>query len=67
MSDEKQSPENQDESSSEVSRREFVAISLGVGLAAGSDVSAAALDVVESNVQGEDTGRHVRRRLHSSH
>ena len=52
MTDEKQNPEDPDESSSDLSRREFVAISLGVGLAAGSGVSsAAALDVVETNVQ----------------
>src|SRR4029453_204597 len=52
MSDEKQSPENRDESSNDLSRREFVAISLAVGLTAGSGVSSAALvDVVETNVQ----------------
>ena len=52
MADEKQNPENRDEDSSDLSRREFVAISLGVGLAAGSGVSsAAALEVVETNVQ----------------
>ena len=52
MADEKQNPENRDEAASDLSRREFVAISLGVGLAASSGVSsAAALDVVEANVQ----------------
>src|SRR5262245_12534364 len=52
MSDEKQSPENRDEPSSKLSRREFVAISLAAGLGTGSGVSsAAAMDVVEANVQ----------------
>ena len=52
MSDEKPDQENNQESASELSRRDFVALSVAAGLAAAtSSISAAELPVVEQEVQ----------------
>jgi carboxymethylenebutenolidase len=52
MTDIKRDPEKNDEDSSDLSRRDFVALSLAAGLAAATgSVSAAELSVVETNVE----------------
>ena len=51
MTDDKQDHERNDESLSDLSRRDFVALSLAAGLAAATDsASAAELPVIETNV-----------------
>ena len=50
----------------DLSRRDFVALSVGGGLALAAGTVEAALTVVETEVDGQDAGRHLRRRVHSS-
>ena len=55
------------DSNTDISRRDFVTLSVAasVALATGS-ASEAAVPVVEENVDDQDAGRHVRRRVHPS-
>src|SRR5262245_31990078 len=51
MNDHERDQEKDQESSGDMSRREFVALSVAVGLAAAGSISAAAVPVVERNVE----------------
>ena len=60
MTDDEQDRSIHDEPSRDLSRRDFVALSLAAGLAAaaGEQASAAELPVIETNVDDQDAGRH---------
>ena len=50
MADDTKNTKNNDDSSSNLHRREFVGLTVAAGLAASAGTAAAALDVVETNV-----------------
>ena len=66
MDEERDRVEN-DDPDRELTRRDFVAMSLAAGLAAAAGRRRPReLPVVETNVDDQDARRHVRRRLHPS-
>ena len=51
MADDTQDPEKNDAAPNELSRRDFVALTVAAGIAAATGASAQGLEVVESNVE----------------
>ena len=64
MSEERPERPRRDPADNDLSRRAFVALSVGSGLAAATRSAGAALPVVETRRDDQDARRHLRRRLH---
>ncbi len=65
MANDPKDPKNNDESTSDLHRRDFVAMSVAAGLAAAGSASGAGMPVVETDVEIKTARWHLRRRFHS--